>query len=209
MATIIFGLDGTLIDIRRRHHRVYADSVRELGAQPLAPAAYWSRRRAGEGTFQIASGLPGGIYARFTSLWSGRVEADAYLEMDEAFEGAGELLEGLRRLHKLVLVTLRKKRARLHIQMTSLGLMSRFETVISPADEMTRDKRRLVAGIPGGRDTWVVGDSEADLALAAALRSRLICVASGVRSASYLRKAGAECVVPDVAAAGQLLLQAA
>ena len=41
MATLFFDLDGTLLDIRRRHYAVYAEILIEMGIRPLPDGAYW------------------------------------------------------------------------------------------------------------------------------------------------------------------------
>ena len=57
--TLVFDLDGTLLDVSARHHHVYSTVCRSLGGQPLDRAAYWhlKRRRTGWPEILAQSGL--------------------------------------------------------------------------------------------------------------------------------------------------------
>lgn len=205
MARLIFDLDGTLIDVRLRHYQVYADCLREAGIEPLAPGAYWSRRRAGESTLRIAAETPGPIFSRFTSLWNERIETPRYLDMDRAFSGTRSLLDSLAGDHELLLLTLRRNRAALESQLQRLGLERPFRRVICADNGQASDKAALLAGAGAVHDTWVIGDSEADIALGRAIGARTLSVSCGVRSPAFLQRAGADSLADSALALPALI----
>jgi len=191
VSTIVFDLDGTLVDVRLRHYQVYADALGEVGVEPLGPGAYWSRRRSGAGTFEIVSGLPGPIYSRFTAMWTERVEAARYLALDRVFPGAPQMLTAFAADYELLLLTLRWNRDALLDELRDLGLDGAFSAVISPGAGDERRKSALLAGRELGADAWVIGDSEADVKLAADVGAEFVGLTCGVRSPAFLRQAGA------------------
>ena len=199
MATLIFDLDGTLVDVRARHYTVYADALREMGVQPLPEAVYWRRRRAGEGTFSIVGDLPGALRARFSAAWLERVEAPESLALDRVYDGVAETLAGLKGRHRLVLLTLRRRRQSLEEELGRTGLAAFFCEAISTSDgTQPARKADLVRGIPRGDGAWVIGDSEGDIELAQDLGANCLCVTEGVRSAEFLRARGARLLASSV-----------
>ncbi len=193
MATLIFDLDGTILDVRPRHFAVYADIMRELGQPPLSAAEYWRRRREGEGTISIAGALPG-----FEAAWLEKIESREYMAIDRPYDGALDVLRELGRCHRLLLVTLRRDAEALAWQLSESGLSGFFAEVVSPANQIPARKSELLPyWLPLG-ETWVIGDSEADLELAADLGAKCVCLSEGVRSAKFLREAGAPVIASSL-----------
>jgi phosphoglycolate phosphatase len=205
MATLIFDLDGTLLDVRRRHFAVYSHVLRELGQPPIPEAEYWRRRRDGEGTLSVVSDLPGDIVSRFRAAWLDRIESRHYLALDRPYAEVRGVLTELRRDHRLVLVTLRRDAVALAWQLSEMRLMSFFKEVVSPLHYTPSRKSELLpCWYPIG-ETWVIGDSEADIELAGDLGAKCICLSHGVRSPDFLRERGATLIAPSLSELPALL----
>lgn len=211
MATLFFDLDGTLLDVRRRHYAVYAGALVELGVRPLPETSYWNRRREGEGTLTIIGEMPGDMRSRFTSTWLERIERIDYLKMDRVYDGAKDTLVALGKDHKLVLVTLRRDHGTLLLQLRCMGLAPYFEDrVISAASGRTMAKINLVSeSLLDDGNIWVIGDSEADTELAAYLHANCLCLTNGVRSAAFLRAKGGRLFASSLRALPGLVAAAA
>ncbi|MEO8456466.1 MAG: HAD family hydrolase [Chloroflexota bacterium] len=199
MATLIFDLDGTLLDCRARHYTVYSDSLEELGQEPISEASYWRRRMNGDGTFDVISRLAPEITRSFRITWMGRIERRDYLAYDDTFVGTLEALAELRKEHRLVLLTFRRDPYALDWQLAKTGLIDLFDEAISPTVTAPQRKSELLADwLPMG-DTYVIGDTEADIDLASDLGARYIGVTTGVRSQSYLHSRGGVLTLDSVA----------
>jgi phosphoglycolate phosphatase len=196
---IIFDLDGTLLDVRPRHYAVYASCLREFRIAPLPYRQYWHRRRAGEGTVSIAVDSSKVDRGRFEELWLGRIESTEALRQDLLYSGTIDLLDDLVGRFELVLATLRRDRGALDAQLSWLGIAGYFEHVLTPERGVPGSgKLAMVMTLRPQWGTIVVGDSEADVALAQGLEAELICVTNGVRDESFLREAGATVLLPRV-----------
>ena len=205
MATLLFDLDGTLLDVRQRHFNVYAQILRELSRPALPEADYWRRRRAGEGTFAVVGDLPAGDLSRFRTAWLERIECRRYLALDRPYAGVRAALAELGREHRLVLVTLRRDPDALAWQLAETRLAPFFAEVISPAGRVPSRKSDLLPDWYPMGQTWVIGDSEADIALASDLGARCVCLSEGVRSTDYLRTQGARLLASSIAELPALL----
>jgi phosphoglycolate phosphatase-like HAD superfamily hydrolase len=206
MATLIFDLDGTLLDCRARHYAAYCDALSELGREPIPEPEYWARRRSGEGTFRVVSGLPDDEAARFRVAWMNRIERRDYLAMDLAYGGVAPALSELSRRHRLVLLTLRRDPEALAWQLAKTQLDLYLSDIISPWGGIIPDRKvsLLSDWYPTG-ETWVIGDTEADIDLAADLGARCVSLINGVRGEDYLRARGATILLPSVAGLPPLL----
>lgn len=199
MATLIFDLDGTLLDCRARHYTVYSEVLTEMGYEPLTEADYWRRRRDGQGTFDVTSHLPEDVAKAFRITWFNRIERRDMLAMDRPFGGVAPALMELGRLNNLVLLTLRRDPEALAWQLEKKKLGMYFHEVISPWGNVPERKSELLSNWYPMGDTWVVGDSEADIALASDLGARVICVTTGVRSQDYLHSRGGTLTLDSIA----------
>jgi phosphoglycolate phosphatase-like HAD superfamily hydrolase len=198
MATLLFDLDGTLLDVGRRHYAVYSHVLRELGQPPLPEAEYWRRRRDGEGTLAVVGDLPGDLVFRFQAAWLERIESRHYLALDRPYAEVRGVLTELRRDHRLVLVTLRRDAAALAWQLSEARLIPFFKEVVSPLYYIPSRKSELLPFWYPIGETWVIGDSEADIELASDLGARCVCLSDGVRSAKFLRERGATIIASSV-----------
>ncbi|MEX2159808.1 MAG: HAD family hydrolase [Dehalococcoidia bacterium] len=202
MATIYFDLDGTLIDVRRRHYAAYANTLGELELTPLLEAEYWCARRHGAASAQLLGKADNETRARFLQGWLARVERPDYLRIDTLMSGARDALDELDGRYDLVLVTLRRDAHALAEQIERLSLGERFAAVLCRADARGADSKIELLrnyGATFKREDVVVGDSEADIEAARALGLRSVCVTNGVRDETYLRRLEPDVLVNSVA----------
>ena len=195
MTPILFDLDGTLIDVSARHYSLYRSAISEQGVEALPRDEYWRHRRGGQSTIDLLAATPGVDIERFTEAWMEGIERPDWLSLDEPYEGVVEIIKALQPAYQLVLITLRRDRVALIDQLDALRLTGYFTDVICHGPELVKSKH-LLQGIaeltPGG---YAVGDTEADIELAAETGRRAICLSYGVRSGCYLAGRGAETVI--------------
>ena len=212
MATIFLDLDGTLIDVRRRHYQAYADTLLEVGRHPRPEPAYWAGRLNGASNVELIDAPDATVRQLLLSRWLRLVESPAYLRLDTPFPGARKTISTLAHSHDLVLVTLRKQRRALIDQLRELA-MTKFFTAIytwdGPREAYSKpDIIRLFApAYP--RTATVVGDTEADVEAARALGLRSICVANGLRDRRFLQRLDPDEIISTIAQLPEALGHAA
>lgn len=201
MPTIYFDLDGTLIDVRKRHYAAYAKATREFALTPVHEHDYWERRLEGANNADLAD-VSDGDRETFIRRWVELAESREYLRLDTLVSGARAALTCLRTTHGLVLVTLRRDRAALDEQLDDLALTKFFSAVHCHADvPQARDKAELLHLRGESVDRWssVVGDTEADIEAARTLGLRSICVLTGLRGRRFLAEHKPNAIITSVA----------
>ena len=85
--TLVFDLDGTLLDVSARHHHVYGAVCVSLGGEPLARAAYWHLKRQRTPLAEILqqSGLDASQSASFEAQFAELIEVPDSLGFDVLF----------------------------------------------------------------------------------------------------------------------------
>ena len=208
MTILYFDLDGTLVDVRKRHYVAYADTMLELGLTPLPEQTYWDARRNGASNADLMGDVDAECHDRFAQKWLERVESPSYVRLDTLIPGARATLDALRETYELVLVTMRQDRESLLEQLDELSLRKFFSAVYSRdgSDEPT-SKSKLIRLFDDNmrNDAAVIGDSEADVEAARDLGIESVCVTSGVRSRRYLDELEPDEVVSTVAQLRRIL----
>ncbi|MDQ3680157.1 MAG: HAD family hydrolase [Actinomycetota bacterium] len=202
--SIVFDLDGTLLDVSSRHHLVYDDLVRSLGGKPLDKERYWRLKRSMAtwteilGLSDVASQATPGFLERFSE----DIEKEDRLAWDVIVPSAEEVLDSLSQEHDLYLVSLRRSAVALGLQLEALGLKRRFREIVSAAGsrDAHQQKAGLVRTLVGDRRGVMVGDTEADVLAARALGMRSVAVMSGIRDRERLAQFDPDFLVSDVGA---------
>lgn len=180
--TLVFDLDGPILDVRRRHYECYCRILRRYGDSPLTLAQYWALRRAR---------APLVTPEQFRRDWLRDIENDTLLALDTLQPGAVKLLTAARAAGaRLVLATLRQRRDGVMKQLIAHGVAGAFnEVVCTSGDSGAGRKARAVrAALPGLRPeaTWWIGDTEVDVEAARYLGCGVTLVSNGVRDTSQL-----------------------
>lgn len=201
--TLFLDLDGPLLDVAERYHRLHRDLVLRRGGQPLAAAEYWElkRDRTPEEEILARAGLSPGAAAAAAAAHRSRIESRRYLRFDRPWAWTAPALDSLARLATPVLITARRHRDRLLWQLARLGLEERFESVLAgPGDGTPLSKARLLLD---SRLTWapgsvLVGDSEVDIASGRALGLITVALDCGVRNAARLAACNPDLLLGDL-----------
>jgi phosphoglycolate phosphatase len=200
---IFLDLDGPVLDVSYRYHRVHRDVVEELGGTPLTRAAYWEakRDRIPETEILARTGLAPEAAAQAAAERLRRIEDPRYLSLDRPWPWVAEILDELARLGRLALVTLRNHPDRLEEQLGALGLTRRFERVIAARGDGTPMAKAALlrrSGISWAPGSVLVGDTEVDVASGRALELRTAALGCGIRSPALLEPWSPDALLGDL-----------
>lgn len=200
---IFLDLDGTLLDILPRYHRLHSDFVLRRGGRPLDAAAYWRLKREcmPEAAILEQTGLEPEAIREVLGERARWIESRAYLRYDRTWPWTAATLATLSRLAPLVLVTVRRHRDRLLWQLGELGLRECFHRIVSGSgDGTTEAKASLLRGsrLPIQPGAVLVGDTEVDLASGRALGLRTVAVACGIRCPGSLARWQPDVLLDDL-----------
>lgn len=193
---IVFDLDGTLLDSRRRLHRLFCELA---GTQALGFEDYWRLKRAGASQKQLLVAHLGFDPAQADSFklrWLEQIEAPERLREDSPFPQAGALLAALAADNRLFIVTGRQDAARAAGQVRSFGWEPLITSVL--ATGLAKSKADLIRGAmtPAPGDL-VVGDGGEELDAGQELGLRTIGVTYGFNDRNRLQAHHPERMVDD------------
>lgn len=206
--TVLFDLDGTLIDNFTAIHRCYSDVAEELG---LHPKSYDEVRGAVGGSITVTMGklIPPELAGRAVELYRAKFPA----VMNEglfAYEGVEWIVRGLREQGKTVAVFTNKDTRFSQKLLEHLGFDRLFHKIIGTGDspwrkpeaEFTQFALEQLGACPSR--TVMIGDSPYDIA--AARNGGLLaihCVTTGSHSAELLAKDKPDGIHRDMHALGK------
>ncbi|WP_414527344.1 HAD family hydrolase [Nodularia chucula] len=225
MLRLITDFDGPIIDVSERYYRVYQfclQNVRypEQSVEELSKAEFWQLKRSQVPEKQIAikSGLDPDQAAEFAQLRRKTVHTDNYFHYDTLIPSAVEALLKIQAAGiDLAVMTMRRIRE-LDYALKKYNLGSVFpenrryclsNDYVKTTD--VEDKpllmQRALAELPPATETWMVGDTEADIAAAQKYGIQVIAVESGIRDRTQLEIYQPNLIVQDLSTAVQLILQ--
>jgi phosphoglycolate phosphatase-like HAD superfamily hydrolase len=206
MRHLFLDLDGPLLDVSERHHRLHCDLVRGRGGTPLPRDEYWEAKRARVPEAEILSrtGLSPHSATAVAAARLRRIETRRYLRLDVPWPWTIPTLETLALSGiPLVLVTLRSSSVRLAWQLAALGLSGYFERIIVGAGDKTPEaKAALVRQEELGplEGSILVGDTEIDIASGQALGIHTVAVRCGIRNEALLQAWSPDVILDDLRA---------
>lgn len=201
--TIFLDLDGPLLDVSERYHRLHCDLVLQHGGKPIPREIYWQAKRERVPELEILgpTGLSLQTIAEIGSARGTLIESPEYLLFDQPWTWTIPILEALAGVSSLVLVTLRRHPDRLHRQLGELDLRRYFDRVVAgPGDGTLEAKAWLLRSeeVPIPPGSSLVGDTEIDIASGRALNLRTIAVRSGIRSDAQLQRWAPDLLIDDL-----------
>jgi phosphoglycolate phosphatase-like HAD superfamily hydrolase len=210
---IFFDLDGPLLDVSERYQSLHRDLLEGMGGTPLAPDAYWQRKRqrCPEATILKELGA-----SEFEHSYSRQrlelIETARYLAYDRLWWWTEPVLTTLTARYALVLVTVRSNREALERQLTHLNVQRFFKAVLSePAgDPVDVQKSRLIRQylseqhLPS-RGSWIIGDTEADIGAGRLLGLTTVAVRCGIRDDEQLATMNPTYLIDDIRALPALM----
>jgi phosphoglycolate phosphatase len=185
-------LDGTLLDAEPRQVELMASLV-DPDLAPVVRAELWARKREGASseTALRQLGVAPAVAADLARHWTEAVEDDRWLALDRPLPGVTETLRELNASGRgPIVVTARRYADRVRIQLENVGMAELLAgvEVVSPA-AVAAEKELVLRRI--GACAYV-GDTERDAEAAAAAGVPFAAVATGQRSARFLRARGFE-----------------
>jgi phosphoglycolate phosphatase-like HAD superfamily hydrolase len=213
---IFFDLDGPLLDVSQRYQTLHRDLLYGLGVAPSAPKIYWERKRqrCPEAAILDELGVP-----ELEPLYSRQrlelIESDSYLAHDRLWPWTSAVLTALSARYALILVTVRSNREALERQLSRLNLRGFFKDLLTEpaADPVDVQKSRLVRHYLSQHhrlptyDSWIVGDTEADIGAGRLLGLTTVAVRCGIRDDEHLGRINPTYLVDDIRALPELISQ--
>jgi phosphoglycolate phosphatase-like HAD superfamily hydrolase len=210
---IFFDLDGPLLDVSERYQILHRDLLEAMGAAPLAPHVYWQRKRwrCPEAAILAALGVSE-LEPSYSRQRLELIETDSYLAHDRLWPWTRPVLTTLTARYTLVLVTVRSNREALERQLTRVDLRRFFKAVLSePAtDPVDAQKSRLIRhylseqDLPS-RESWIIGDTEADIGAGRLLELTTVAVRCGIRDEEWLARMNPTYLIDDIRALPTLM----
>ncbi|MFN5949881.1 MAG: HAD family hydrolase [Pirellulaceae bacterium] len=191
-----FDLDGPILDVSEKFHRIYSDLVTDFGGHPLPKEDYWSRKKSRQADSKILedSRLSSSLEKEYRRRRTSLIETESYWRFDRVWPEVRDAIARSPPCGTLVLVTLRNNRRELEAQLKHLEIDHWFQKVLSESGDAAGPDRHDVKvhliertfGVP--QSGWFVGDTETDLRAGKKLGLRQVAVAFGIRDAIILAK---------------------
>jgi phosphoglycolate phosphatase-like HAD superfamily hydrolase len=225
MLRLITDFDGPIIDVSERYYRVYQFCLEKTlrpnqAVQELSKAEFWQLKRSRVPEKQIAlnSGLDEVQAQEFAQLRRQTVHTEPYFDYDTLAPGAVEALLKIQEAGiDLAVMTMRRvKELDYAFKKHNLGRFFPENRCYCLTNDYvkTRDiddkpllMERAIAELPPCPDTWMVGDTEADITAAKNHGVKVIAVESGIRDRSQLAIYNPDLIVKDLSAAVDFLLE--
>lgn len=178
---IFIDLDGTILDVRKRHILLYQQLCEQLTINIISDKLYWDKKRE--------KLLPNEIYVKglqekYTELFRNKCEDVDLLNLDVIYEGLYPLLQQYSKKYNLVVCTKRHSRKNLINQLEKLNIYKLFTQVINT----NSSKVQAITQHGYTKDDWIIGDTEEDISTAKILVLKSIAVTWGLRSKNFLMK---------------------
>ncbi|ELR96561.1 HAD family hydrolase [Gloeocapsa sp. PCC 73106] len=223
MLRIITDFDGPIMDVSERYYQVYQFCLARVKnpnqeVKELSKADFWTLKRARVPETEIGtiSGLDLEQARHFAQLRRQTVHTMPYLSYDRIQPGAREILTKIREMDiDLVVMTMRRtrelaeafERYQLHSFFAADRLYCLNDDYIKSND--VADKSLLMAKalneLPQVADTWMVGDTEADIVAAKTHGLKVIGVLSGIRDREQLLKYQPDHILSNLGEAVELI----
>ncbi|WP_413175957.1 HAD family hydrolase [Anabaena azotica] len=224
MLRLITDFDGPIMDVSERYYQVYQLCLRETRypdqvVTELSKAEFWELKRSHRPEKEIAlkSGLDAEQAQEFTKIRKRTVHTQPYFQYDIPVPGALDALSKVQQAGiDLVVMTMRRVRE-LDYAVNKYNLGEFFPEnrryCLSNDYVKTRDiedkpllMARALAELPPAENTWMVGDTEADIAAAKKHGIKMIAVESGIRDRTQLELYQPDLIIKDLRTTVDMIL---
>lgn len=224
MLRLITDFDGPIMDVSERYYRVYQFCLEQTrradqSVRQLSKEEFWRLKRSQVPERQIGqiSGLDEEQALVFARLRKQTVHTLPYLIHDTPVSNAVQTLERIHELgFDLAVMTMRRvSELDEALKRCHLGRFFHPERRYCLSDDYVKtadvkDKpllmQRALAELPAA-ETWMVGDTEADIAAAKTHGIKVIAVLCGIRDRTQLSQHQPDWIVDNLSAAVDLILQ--
>ncbi len=224
MLRLISDFDGPIMDVSERYYQVYLFCLQSTQGneilQPLSKAEFWEMKRSRVSEKQIAlnSGLDEVQSQAFIVLRRQTVHTQPYFEYDQLAPGAVDTLTKIQQAGvDLAVMTMRRVRELDYaFQRYDLGkffpqdrryCLSNDYVKTRDVDDKPLLMERALSELPPVDDTWMVGDTEADIVSAKKHGIKVIAVECGIRSRQQLELFQPDLILKDLSTAVDFLLK--
>ncbi len=224
MLRIITDFDGPIIDVSERYYQVYkycleTSKYPEQAVNLLSKAEFWrlKKSRVLETQIGLLSGLEETQAKNFSALRRQTVHADSYFSYDSLAPGAVAALEKVQDAGiDLAVMTMRRVKEldyafncydldRFFPKNRCYCLTNDYIKTRDIDDKPLLMERALVE-LPVAEDTWMVGDTEADIIAAKNHGVKVIAVLCGIRDEEQLRFYNPDLIVETLSEAVDILI---
>jgi phosphoglycolate phosphatase-like HAD superfamily hydrolase len=224
MLRIITDFDGPIMDVSERYYQVYLLCLQQtqLPGQEitiLTKPVFWALKRSQVPEIKIGlmSGLDAEQAAAFNQRRKQQVHQLDYMKFDRLIPTAIAALTKIQ-AHQIDLVVMTMRRVKELDIALEQGRLEHFFPLESRyclsndyiKTQDVQDKPLLMASamaeLPPASQTWMVGDTEADIAAAHSQAIPIIAVLSGIRDQTNLEKYQPHSIVADLATAVDQIL---
>lgn len=224
MPRLITDFDGPIVDVSERYYQVYQYCLTTISRPgqtiaPLTKAEFWSlkRSRIPETQIGISSGLDDSQAKDFAHLRRITVHTMPYFQHDLIIPCARVALQKLQsRGVELVVMTMRRTRE-LDFALSNYGLDGFFRperrycltndyVKTQDIEDKTMLMQKAMQELTPDQ-TWMLGDTEADIIAAQSQNLPAIAVLSGIRDQTQLSAYRPNYILDDIAAATDLILE--
>ena len=227
MLRIITDFDGPIMDVSERYYRVYQFCLAEARdthqtVTQLSKEEFWSLKRAQvpERQIGILSGLYDDQARQFAQLRRQTVHTLPYLVYDQPTPGAIAALTRIQQagVHLVVMTMRRVRELNAALEQYELGrffpadcryCLSNHYVKTQDIEDKPRLMQQALEELTPAAQTWMVGDTEADIAAAKAHGIPVIAVLSGIRNQNRLTEYRPDQIVNDLGEAVDQILKSA
>ena len=225
MLRIVTDFDGPVVNVSQRYYRVYQLCLEktcnpEQQVKELSFSEFWALKRSHipEKQIGILSGLNSTQAEEFAQLRKQTVHTHPYFQHDIIQPGAIDALLKVQQAGcDLVVMTMRRvSELNYALVKDNLGRFFLEDRRYCLSDEYVKtqdvlDKpllmKRALSELPPATDTWMIGDTEADIAAAKKYGIKVIAVDSGIRDRTQLERYQPNYYLPSLADAVDFILQ--
>lgn len=227
MLRLITDFDGPIIDVSDRYYRVYQFCLSAIRGdnqpvQELSKTEFWDLKRARVPEWKIGmiSGLDQTQGQAFAQIRRQTIHSSPYFDYDRPAPGAIAALEKVQQAGiDLVVMTMRRTRELDYAcQCHQLSHFFPSDRCYCLANDYIKTKdiddkpmlmERAIQELPPVAETWMVGDTEADIVAAKRHGVSAIGVLSGIRDRTQLERYEPDYIVDDLSQAVDLVLSKA
>lgn len=225
MLRLITDFDGPIIDVSERYYRVYQFCLEKTKhpnqpVKQLEKAEFWKlkRSRVPEKQIGILSGLDEAQAKEFAQIRRQTVHSQPYFEYDTLAHGAVAALEKVQQAGVDLAVMTMRRTSELEYAFNYHDLSRFFPKnrcyCLSSDYVKTRDvddkpllMERALVELPAAKETWMVGDTEADIITAKNHNVKVMAVLCGIRDRTQLELYQPDLIVKDLSEAVDILLR--
>ena len=192
---VFFDLDGTLLDQKKRYFMIHQELCKQVNISSLPQNQYWDlkRKKISEENILKKNKVNQELIDNYLRSRKSLLEDLSFLKYDQLFTGVFKMLENLSKKNDLIIVTNRKNRENLLVQIESLKISHFFKKILNAN---TQEEPRYLAKTNiinkhislDDCKTWFFGDSEMDMQAGKSLKSTTVAVSLGIRESELLAK---------------------